>query len=247
MSDQMDRISPTDLLSVASVDQLLTMAANAIVRRGADKATAQLVARPQGALALIAHVGFEERFVEHFAIVEDEGSACGRALAGATIVQVPDVADHPVFNGTESQVVMLDAGSRSCTSFPLFDADGHVAGVVSAHYREPGPHDVEQVMPIIAQVQQLLASAGPAEHDDRPPLARVENLQLRQALSTRGLIGMAKGILMSSSNVDEDEAFRMLVRASQRENVRLRDICARLVAHHHRRIGDGSTDPRGKG
>jgi AmiR/NasT family two-component response regulator len=61
----------------------------------------------------------------------------------------------------------------------------------------------------------------------------LQNLALRDALSNRGIIGMAKGILMASSNLDEHAAFQMLVKASQRENVKLREICERIVDAHH--------------
>jgi hypothetical protein len=62
---------------------------------------------------------------------------------------------------------------------------------------------------------------------------RRENLHLRRALTSRGVISVAKGNLMATAKVDEDRAFAMLVRASQRENVKLRDICDRILAGRH--------------
>ena len=53
---------------------------------------------------------------------------------------------------------------------------------------------------------------------------------LRQSMKSRAVIEQAKGILMGAQHVDEDDAFQMLVRASQRENVKLRDIAQRIVA-----------------
>lgn len=53
---------------------------------------------------------------------------------------------------------------------------------------------------------------------------------LREALTSRDLIGQAKGILMASEGVSADEAFDILRRASQRMNVKLRDVAAQLVA-----------------
>ena len=49
------------------------------------------------------------------------------------------------------------------------------------------------------------------------------------ALSSRDLIGQAKGILMAHSKVDADEAFRLLVRASQRTNEKVIDVARQLV------------------
>jgi GAF domain-containing protein len=52
---------------------------------------------------------------------------------------------------------------------------------------------------------------------------------LETALTSRAVIEQAKGILMGRQGVDADEAFDLLRRASQRENVKLRDIAQRLV------------------
>ncbi|MFI2791111.1 ANTAR domain-containing protein, partial [Kitasatospora sp. NPDC018614] len=53
--------------------------------------------------------------------------------------------------------------------------------------------------------------------------------QLTEAMRTRDLIGQATGILMERRDIDAAEAFDSLVRASQRENVKLRDIARRIV------------------
>lgn len=47
---------------------------------------------------------------------------------------------------------------------------------------------------------------------------------LEQKAQSRDVIGRAKGILMAQSAVTDDEAFELLKRASQRMNVKLRDI-----------------------
>ena len=54
--------------------------------------------------------------------------------------------------------------------------------------------------------------------------------QLRAAMASRATIEQAKGILMAQSGLSPEEAFVLLVRASQRENRKLRDIAADLVA-----------------
>ncbi|NEA48603.1 GAF and ANTAR domain-containing protein [Streptomyces sp. SID10815] len=53
--------------------------------------------------------------------------------------------------------------------------------------------------------------------------------QLTEAMRTRDLIGQATGILMERRDIDAAEAFDSLVRTSQRENVKLRDIARRIV------------------
>jgi GAF domain-containing protein len=53
---------------------------------------------------------------------------------------------------------------------------------------------------------------------------RSEQLEARAA--SRDLIGRAKGILMALHRVTDDQAFRMLIEASQRLNVKLIDVAA---------------------
>jgi GAF domain-containing protein len=55
------------------------------------------------------------------------------------------------------------------------------------------------------------------------------NVRLGDMLGTRAVIDQAKGILMAAQHIDEDAAFAILIRASQRENVKLRDIARRIV------------------
>lgn len=62
--------------------------------------------------------------------------------------------------------------------------------------------------------------------------------QLERKAATRDLIGEAKGILMARSNVDEEQAFQMLVRASQRMNVKVVDVAARIVHPEDRERSD---------
>lgn len=63
--------------------------------------------------------------------------------------------------------------------------------------------------------------------------------QLTEAMRTRDLIGQATGILMERMDIDAAGAFDSLVKASQRENVKLRDLARRIV--------DANTGAGGRG
>jgi len=65
---------------------------------------------------------------------------------------------------------------------------------------------------------------------------------LNRALATRDRIGQAKGILMERFGVGEDEAFRMLVKASQDTNVKLHAVAAWLTGASTRHPGIGTRD-----
>lgn len=53
--------------------------------------------------------------------------------------------------------------------------------------------------------------------------------QLQHAMSVRDLIGQAKGILIERHRVTGDQAFRLLVHASQNTNTKLTDVARYLV------------------
>jgi GAF domain-containing protein len=52
---------------------------------------------------------------------------------------------------------------------------------------------------------------------------------LREALETRTVIGQAQGLLMERFQIDGDRAFATLRRYSQRNNIKLKVLCRRLV------------------
>ena len=58
---------------------------------------------------------------------------------------------------------------------------------------------------------------------------------MAEAMKSRATIEQAKGILMGAQRCSADDAFQILVRASQRENRKLREMAAEIVA----RTADG--------
>ena len=90
-------------------------------------------------------------------------------------------------------------------------------------------------------VAQVLVQASAAERRAflqgqpgrlrREVLQRSDYLRLLARLETMPVIEQAKGILMARSGCNEDEAFDLLRRASQRSNVPVREIAAQIVAN----------------
>ena len=102
----------------------------------AERANVQLVA-PDG-LHLVAHIGFEQPFLEFFSLVTcDTPSCCRRAHEDGKRVIVADVATDPVFAGTDAGRIMLDAHAAACQSTPLVGASGELLGMLSTHYEAP--------------------------------------------------------------------------------------------------------------
>ncbi|GGN57312.1 hypothetical protein GCM10011579_019420 [Streptomyces albiflavescens] len=58
---------------------------------------------------------------------------------------------------------------------------------------------------------------------------RIELLQLRQAMQTRPVIDLARGVLMASFALSAEDAWKVLVTVSQRTNTKLRHVAQDLV------------------
>ena len=75
-----------------------------------------------------------------------------------------------------------------------------------------------------------VAAANAALHHSTAELVS----QLKEAIASRSVIEQAKGLIMGQQHCSPQEAFDVLVRASQRRNTKLRDIAAALVATSQR-------------
>jgi hypothetical protein len=68
-------------------------------------------------------------------------------------------------------------------------------------------------------------------HPDADPLRYSAHARLQARMKSMPVIEQAKGIIMAQFGWPEDQAFDALRRASMRENVKLRDLAARIVAN----------------
>lgn len=103
---------------------------------GAPRASAQLADPAARQLHMAAQGGFGQPFLEFFAVVADNSSACGTVLRRGSSVWVPDVARSPAFSRTAAQV-MLDAGATAVASVPVRAPGGELIAVLSAHHETP--------------------------------------------------------------------------------------------------------------
>jgi GAF domain-containing protein len=134
---------------------------------------------------------------------------------------------NPVVRMTDSEDddgwdVLSALGLRSALSLRL-RADRRRLTVLTAYARKPGAFDEDATRIgrlFTTHVSIALESATVRE-------------QLTEAMHTRDLIGQATGILMERQGIDAAAAFESLVRASQRENVKLRDLARRIVGAHN--------------
>ncbi|WP_103349622.1 GAF and ANTAR domain-containing protein [Amycolatopsis sp. CA-128772] len=73
------------------------------------------------------------------------------------------------------------------------------------------------------------AAEGALRSTRRHQVARETMGQLRAALTSRAVIDQAKGILMALHCIPSDEAFELLVKASQEQNLKLREVAQNFV------------------
>jgi GAF domain-containing protein len=117
-------------------------------------------------------------------------------------------------------------GIQSSLSLPLLARHDGV-GALNLYSRSRAAFsddDVEIGQQFASQAAIVLANAH-AYWD-----ARQLGEDMAAAMKSRAIIEQAKGILMSAQRCSADEAFEILVRASQRENRKLREIAAEIVA-----------------
>jgi GAF domain-containing protein len=133
----------------AGVDRVL---AAALALSAAERGNVQ-IREPTGELRIAAQRGFTREFLDHFAVVDNDGSACGRAADKAAQTVIVDVNEDPAFepHGT----IAAASGFRAVVSTPLINDSG-LAGVVSTHF--PRPHRLSAHE--LRSLQQLGKIAG---------------------------------------------------------------------------------------
>ncbi|MEU0589716.1 ANTAR domain-containing protein [Streptomyces sp. NPDC006132] len=103
---------------------------------GTDMGNVQLPDRARGGLRIEEHTGLTPDFIDFFAHVGEDGTACAKAARDVAQVTVREVESDPVFTEPARRAI-LAAGSRACHSVPLTTASGLCVGMVSAHLDRP--------------------------------------------------------------------------------------------------------------
>ncbi|CAN5544871.1 GAF and ANTAR domain-containing protein [soil metagenome] len=144
-------------------------------------------------------------------------------------VHLDDLSDLGAAEGLYDEFV---AGARaygiaSTLSVPML-ADGRTIGALNLYARQAHGFDAEATaLAIDLAVAGAVVMVNAAAYEGAHELS----LQLTHAMETRAVIEQAKGVLIGSRRgTTPDEAFALLVAASQRENVKLRDIATRIVS-----------------
>jgi GAF domain-containing protein len=206
------------LLSVRGVSETMDVLVDAAVEvvDGADHAS---LSHMRGR-ALVSASSNDDvgRILDGIQTGADEGP-CLDAIRTGEIMIARDLGSDPSWPRYGPSAVD-SVGVYSSYAHPLrngkraFGALNLFANEIDAFHSDP---DQEAVIAILA------AHCAPAL------AAALHHEAMEAALRTRDIIGQAKGLLMARADVDEDEAFQMLISASQRMNVKLAEVAHRLV------------------
>lgn len=125
--------------------------------------------------------------------------------------------DRDLWPSFAPQAVVL--GYRSLLSLPLAHAMGH-SSALNLYAREPQAFDEEAIVTAsLFSLQAAILIYGVRDTEN-----------VRRALDSRDLIGQAKGLLIERFHLTGDDAFQMLVEASQSTNLKLVEVARWVLA-----------------
>jgi transcriptional regulator with GAF, ATPase, and Fis domain len=211
------------VLSTETLDSVLSRVADLCkkVVVGADEVSLTLVRAGRAATAA---------YTAELAMQADErqygldGGPCLDAGRGGELMHIVDMRTEDRWPDYSPQAVQV--GVFSSLSIPL-PIQEEVVGALNIYARKPDAFAEEA----LAAGRAFAAYGAIAVSNADTFVSTAElakNLQI--AMESRATIEQAKGMIMARSRCSADEAFDMLVKASQRENVKLRVLAERLVA-----------------
>ncbi len=194
------------LASEESLPALLQAVLDAAVAvTDAQKGTLQLYDESSQSLRIVSHRGFEQPFLDHFAVVHDGPAAYGEALERHERVIVEDVMESPIFLGTPTMAIMNAANVRAVQSTPMSTRDGRLLGMLATHWAEPcrPSESTLQMLDVLVR-----GAADLLEHRQREQALGESDERLRRAQELAH-VGSWELDIASSRLLWSDEVFRI--------------------------------------
>jgi hypothetical protein len=158
---------------------LAKMLEGAMDLAGADRGNVQIFDPATGSLRIAAWHGFGAEFLDYFAVVDDDRSACGRAAKHCAQTVIVDVNLDASF--APHRDIAAASAFRAVQSTPLIDRTGRLLGVISTHYPHPySPPacDLEIMKRYGYQAGQMMTNhlrTSPLHRADQSPRSRVDS------------------------------------------------------------------------
>jgi hypothetical protein len=152
-----------DLETATGVPVLLDRALqSAMELLGTDLGNVQIKQPASGALTIATSSGFDSEFLEYFAVVADDSSACGRAVQQGSQTVIFDVNEDPGF--APHREIAAASRFRAVISTPIVDPAGCLHGVISTHFRNRH-HPSPAQMQLIDWYGERIGAALARDHD----------------------------------------------------------------------------------
>ena len=158
-----------------------------------------------------------------------DSGPCLDAGRGGTLIHISDVRTDDRWPDYAPQAVR--AGVLSSLSIPL-PIQEDLVGALNIYSRTPNAFGVADIR--AGEIFAAYAAIAVANANTFASTAETAE-QLRAAMTNRATIEQAKGIRMAAGGISPDDAFDMLVKVSQRENRKLRDVAKDLVERAQQR------------
>lgn len=204
-------------LHVASDELQPTLDAivQAAVRTVPGTDDAGLIVVRRGVLRPVATTGPRPSLLDELQLRAGEGP-CYDAAATQQVVVVADLTHDDRWVKLRQAAAELGVVSMVCLPLRI---EERTTGALSLYSSRPAVFDdVELGFVNLFATHAALALAEAQRVD-----------QLRTALTSRDLLGQAKGVLMERFRIDADEAFRRLSEASQTTNTKVTTVADHLV------------------
>jgi GAF domain-containing protein len=128
---------------------------------GGELGNVQVFDAGVGGLRIAAHSGFDSDFLQHFSVVKNGSSACGRAASRGAQTVIVDTEQDATF--APHREIAAGSRFRAVQSTPLLDHSGRLLGVISTHYRRPHrPSDRE--LALLAWYAEHVSAALANQH-----------------------------------------------------------------------------------
>ncbi len=160
---------------------------------------------------------------------------CLAACAGAETILIPDMGTEDRWPDFAANALQSGVHSSLSIGLPVQEA---VTGALNIYGGKPGAFDQDSVeMAHTFASYAAVALANAQLYSSTAALAS----QMQEAMASRSVIEQAKGILIAQRGCTVDEAFDILVRASQAANRKLREIAEGVVrsAQHPTAVDGG--------
>ncbi|WEH35141.1 GAF and ANTAR domain-containing protein [Streptomyces sp. AM 4-1-1] len=211
------------LLDTESLDEFLLAFARSALDLAPVANGCGITLEREGRPVTVSSAGANAARLDEAQYGQDDGP-CLQAMRTGEIVSVSDTLREGRWGAYPAHAAAC--GARSSLSLPIAPHT-HTAGALNLYAPLPDAFadaDIASLRLLAAQATGAIALA------QRISDAQEFAADLQAALQSRTVIDQAIGVIMGQQRCTPEAAFEVLRSASQHRNIKLRDLCAELIA-----------------